>query len=171
MNDYWNMQRDYQPINDTTLYTFTVLSIAAKILIVLNFRTLNLQLTFQPLSLLRWQLYAAQSMRNKWTSGVFGDTFADEEDTDQDSLKEALLETSPYLLGLTFAISILHSIFELLAFKNGTELMRKKVSIAHIFFSDRHSVLEQQKVSGGTLRQISIFQCFPVNDCASVRAG
>jgi Cleft lip and palate transmembrane protein 1 (CLPTM1) len=86
---------------------------------VFDSRTLNLQLTFQPLSLLRWQLYAAQSMRNKWTSGVFGDTFADEEDTDQDSLKEALLETSPYLLGLTFVISILHSIFEILAFKNG----------------------------------------------------
>jgi hypothetical protein len=58
-------------------------------------------------------------MRNKWTSGVFGDTFADDEDVDQDSLKEALLETSPYLLALTFAVSILHSIFEILAFKNG----------------------------------------------------
>lgn len=55
-------------------------------------------------------------MRNKWSLNFMGDQ---EEDEDQDSLKEALLETSPYLLGLTAAISILHSIFELLAFKNG----------------------------------------------------
>jgi len=51
---------------------------------------------------------------------MFGDTFANEETEDDDSLKEALLETSPYLLGLTAAVSILHSIFELLAFKNGS---------------------------------------------------
>lgn len=31
----------------------------------------------------------------------------------------ALLETNPYLLGLTIIVSIVHSIFEFLAFKNG----------------------------------------------------
>lgn len=31
----------------------------------------------------------------------------------------ALLETSPYLLALTIIVSIVHSIFEFLAFKNG----------------------------------------------------
>lgn len=51
-----------------------------------------------------------------------GETIAgvtEDNDEDQDSIKETLLETNPYLLGLTIAISILHSIFELLAFKNG----------------------------------------------------
>lgn len=43
----------------------------------------------------------------------------DDSDEDQDTLKEAFLETSPYLLALTIAVSILHSIFEFLAFKNG----------------------------------------------------
>ena len=33
-----------------------------------------------------------------------------------------MLETSPYLLGLTVAVSILHSVFEFLAFKNGALL-------------------------------------------------
>lgn len=46
-----------------------------------------------------------------------------EDDQDQDSLKEALLETSPYLLGATVLVSILHSVFELLAFKNGNYTM------------------------------------------------
>lgn len=60
-------------------------------------------------------------MRNKWSNlDIFGDTFSHEdEEEDQDSLKEALLETSPYLLGITIFVSILHSVFELLAFKNG----------------------------------------------------
>ena len=87
-------------------------------------RTLDLELTFQPLSLFKWQMYTAQSMRNKWTSGVFGDNFAEEEDEDQDSLKEALLETPAYLLALTAIVSILHSVFELLAFKNGKNDLR-----------------------------------------------
>lgn len=58
-------------------------------------------------------------MRNKWTGNILGDAFVDEDDEYQDSLKEALLETSPYLLALTILISLLHSVFELLAFKNG----------------------------------------------------
>ena len=43
----------------------------------------------------------------------------DESEEDQDALKEVFLETSPYLLGLTMVVSILHSVFEMLAFKNG----------------------------------------------------
>lgn len=79
-----------------------------------------MSLTYQPLSLFKWQIYSAQAMRNKWTVNMLGDAFVDEEDEDQDSLKEALLETSPYLLALTILVSVLHSVFELLAFKNGT---------------------------------------------------
>ena len=43
----------------------------------------------------------------------------EEEEEDQDTIKEAFLETSPYLLALTMVISLLHSVFEFLAFKNG----------------------------------------------------
>lgn len=101
------MNRDYRPINDTT-------------------EELDLHITYQPISLIRWQIYSAQSMRNKWTSNLLGDTFAEEEDEDQDSLKEALLETSPYLIALTVAVSLLHSVFELLAFKNGEHFFTKQ---------------------------------------------
>lgn len=82
------------------------------------FRTLPLHLTFQPLSLFRWQLYTAQAMRSRWTS-ILGQDLMEESEDDQDYMKEALLETSPILLGLTFVVSIVHSIFEFLAFKNG----------------------------------------------------
>lgn len=46
----------------------------------------------------------------------------EEEEEDQDTLKEAFLETSPYLLALTIIVSLLHSVFEFLAFKNGNVL-------------------------------------------------
>lgn len=53
MNDFWNMQRDYQPLNSSV-------------------KELELRLVYQPLSLLKWQIYAAQSIRNKWSSSVLG---------------------------------------------------------------------------------------------------
>lgn len=53
MNDFWNMQRDYQPLNNTI-------------------EQLELKLTYQPLSLFKWQIYAAQSVRNKWTASFLG---------------------------------------------------------------------------------------------------
>jgi len=49
-------------------------------------------------------------------AGMMGE---EEDDDDQDSIKEAFLETNIYLLVMTFVVSIVHSIFEFLAFKNG----------------------------------------------------
>ncbi|XP_051155513.1 putative lipid scramblase CLPTM1 [Leptopilina boulardi] len=124
-NDFWNMQRDYHPLND-------------------SIKELELRLTYQPLSLFKWQLYTAQNMRNKWTSSILGNP--EEEDSDQDTLKEALLETNPYLLALTFAVSILHSIFEFLAFKNDIEFWNNRkslegLSVRSVFFNVFQSVI------------------------------
>lgn len=66
----------------------------------------------------RWQLYTAQAMRSRWTS-FMGNDLMEQDDDEQDLLKETFLETSPYLLALTVLVSITHSIFEFLAFKNG----------------------------------------------------
>ncbi|CAG9838081.1 unnamed protein product [Diabrotica balteata] len=113
-NDFWNMARDYKPLNDTY----------------------SLQITFQPLSLFKWQLYAAQHMRQSWN--VWGDeqTQSDEE---QDTLKETLMDTNPYLLGITIAVSIVHSVFELLAFKNDIQFWNNRnslegLSVRSVFF-------------------------------------
>ncbi|XP_008553083.1 putative lipid scramblase CLPTM1 [Microplitis demolitor] len=120
VNDFWNMQRDYQPLNDTV-------------------KELELHLTYQPLSLFKWQLYSAQNMRNKWTSSFMGDV-ADEDDSDQDTLKETILETNPYLLGMTIFVSILHSVFEFLAFKNDIQFWNNRkslegLSVRSVFFN------------------------------------
>ncbi|KAL7032356.1 hypothetical protein ACKWTF_007296 [Chironomus riparius] len=128
VNDYWNMMRDYFPINKTT-------------------PTLDLTLTYQPLSLFKFQLYAAQGMRNKWANSIFGELGNEEQtDDEQDSLKETLLETNAYLLGLTFMISILHTIFELLAFKNDIQFWRERkslegLSVRSVFFTVFQSLI------------------------------
>ena len=44
---------------------------------------------YAPLSMFRWQMYAAQGMRNRWYS-VLGEDFVDSSDEDQDSLKVEL---------------------------------------------------------------------------------
>ncbi|KAG7278354.1 hypothetical protein CRUP_024599 [Coryphaenoides rupestris] len=107
-NDYWNLQKDYYPINDTL-------------------QTLPLRLSFCQLSLWRWQLYAAQNARSPWN--FLPDDTYEQSDEDQDSVKVALLETNPYLLGVTIVVSIVHSIFEFLAFKNDIQFWNSRQSL------------------------------------------
>ncbi|XP_064624010.1 putative lipid scramblase CLPTM1 [Lineus longissimus] len=126
-NDYWNMNSDYMPINETV-------------------HELNFTLTFTPISLFKWQMYAAQGMRSKWYS-VLGDDFMPEEsDEDQDSLKRTLVETNPYLLGLTIVVSIVHSVFEFLAFKNDIQFWKSRkslegLSVRSVFFNVFQSLI------------------------------
>lgn len=130
INDYWNLQREYIQINETTPH-------------------LELHLTYQPLTMFKWQLYAAQAMKNKWAGNMFGDLMtsgSDETDEDQDSIKETLLETNIYLLGLTVAVSILHSVFELLAFKNDIQFWNNRqslegLSVRSVFFAVFQSLI------------------------------
>lgn len=145
-NEFWNMLRDYQPINETT-------------------KTLHLSLTYQPLSLFKWQLYSAQAMRNKWTVNMLGEGFVEEEDDDQDSLKEALLETSPYLLALTILVSILHSVFELLAFKNDIQFWNNRkslegLSVRSVFFNVFQSLIVLLYVLDNDTNTVIKLSCF-----------
>ena len=48
-------------------------------------RTLDLHLTYSPISLFRWQMYESQRMRKKWFS-VLGDE-PEQTEEEQDSLK------------------------------------------------------------------------------------
>jgi len=52
-------------------------------------------------------------------SQLLGDGGGEQSDAEQDTLKQTMLETNPYLLALTVGVSIVHSVFEFLAFKNG----------------------------------------------------
>lgn len=122
LNDYWNLNRDYMPINSTT-------------------PILNITLTFQPLSLFKWQMYSAQQMKNQLNplAGMMGE---EEDDQDQDSVKEAFLETNIYLLVLTFVISIVHSVFEFLAFKNDIQFWKNKYE-QKLLYQDANVYLQE----------------------------
>jgi len=145
LNDYWNLNKDYTPINSTT-------------------PLLNLTLTFQPLSMFKWQMYSAQALRNRFN--VLGNLMGEEEeDQDQDSVKEAFLETNIYLLVLTFVISIVHSVFEFLAFKNDIQFWNKKksvegLSVRSVFFNVFQNLIVVLYVFDSDTNTVIRISCF-----------
>lgn len=145
LNDYWNLNRDYQPINSTT-------------------PSLNLTLIFQPLSMFKWQMYSAQALRNRFN--VLGNLMGEEEeDQDQDSIKEAFLETNIYLLVLTFVISIVHSVFEFLAFKNDIQFWKDRktmegLSVRSVFFNVFQNLIVVLYVFDSDTNTVIRISCF-----------
>merc|ERR1712223_611282 len=120
-----NLNKEFQPINETV-------------------KVLNLTMTYQPLSMFKWQMYSAQQMRNRFN--VMGSFMGEEEDEDQDSIKEAFFETNFYLLVLTFVVSIVHSVFEFLAFKNDIQFWNNRksmegLSVRSVFFNVFQSLI------------------------------
>lgn len=65
-NDYWNLQKDYYPINESV-------------------ERLPFRLSYCPLSLWRWQLYAAQNSKSPWN--FLGEDLYGQSDEEQDSVK------------------------------------------------------------------------------------
>ncbi|GMS88401.1 hypothetical protein PENTCL1PPCAC_10576, partial [Pristionchus entomophagus] len=103
LNNYWNLVEDYQPINETV-------------------EQVNLTLTYAPMALWKYQMYASQEMQKNWSLGLEmgGD------DKDQDSMKRAMLETNPILMAVIAAVSLLHTVFEFLAFKNDIQFWKER---------------------------------------------
>ncbi|XP_073979619.1 putative lipid scramblase CLPTM1 isoform X1 [Rhodnius prolixus] len=142
-NEFWNLLRDYQPINETT-------------------EQLDLRMTFQPLSLFKWQLYCAHTVKTKFSANIFQDDAGDEH---HDSLKETLLETSPYLLAATVVVSILHSVFELLAFKNDIQFWNNRkslegLSVRSVFFNVFQSLIVLLYVLDNDTNTLIKISCF-----------
>ncbi|XP_014230765.1 cleft lip and palate transmembrane protein 1 [Trichogramma pretiosum] len=146
LNDFWNMNRDYIPLNETI-------------------EELELRLTFQPLSLFKWQVYNAQKMKkNSWMSALRGEG-DEEDDSDQDLIKEALLETNIYLIGATMVVSVLHSIFEFLAFKNDIQFWNNRkslegLSIRSVFFNVFQSLIVLLYVLDNEANTMVRISCF-----------
>nr|CAH8870384.1 unnamed protein product [Trichobilharzia regenti] len=124
LNDYWNLNEDYKPVNETT-------------------PVLPIRITFSPLSLFKWQLYAAQTAKKTWFNQMIVTSVLqpeNENDEEQDAIKKALIETNPWLLVITVVVSIVHSVFELLAFKNDIQFWKTReslegLSVRSVFFN------------------------------------
>jgi len=93
-NDFWLLSENYVMLNDSV-------------------EQLSLSIDFTPLSLMKWQIY--QQLDQNFAMQV--DTFGSKEN-EIDEIKRMLLDTNPYLLILTGVVSVLHMVFDFLAFKN-----------------------------------------------------
>ena len=106
-NEFWNLKEHNVPVNSTT-------------------KTLPLKIDVYPLSFMKFQIYASmeEGMRKQAEQpGPFGQTTST---SDFEELKRMMLETNPVLLGTTMVVSMLHSLFEFLAFKNDISHWRNK---------------------------------------------
>lgn len=85
---------------------------------------LPLNLEVSPISLTKWQLFLQidQSFQIHRSYGSMLEGEADE-------LKRVFLEGNPYLLAITMVVSLLHSVFDFLAFKNDIQFWNKNKSM------------------------------------------
>ena len=105
-NEFWTLSSEFHPINST------------------NYSNLNV--TFSYYLLASWKfhllLQMQQSLDMQLTLG------AAQKDTDD--VKEMLLTTNPYFLAITFFVSLLHSVFDFLAFKNDITFWKNRKTMA-----------------------------------------
>ncbi|CAE6527598.1 unnamed protein product [Rhizoctonia solani] len=98
-NDFWLLKNSMNPINSTT-------------------PTLPLHVSFYPLSYMKFTVYA--SMTDSFDKQPASSA------AEIDELKRMLTETNPILLITTVVVSLLHGLFEILAFKNDISHWKNK---------------------------------------------
>lgn len=96
VNEFWLFREHLSPLNDTV-------------------KDLTLGLSYNPISMMKWQMFS--QMEQSFQMQISMGTAAEGE---SDEFKRMLIETNPYFLALTFVVTILHSVFDFLAFRNGT---------------------------------------------------
>jgi len=87
-NEFWHLRSHYIEINETT-------------------PSLPLQITFQPMSWMKFQLFASMTHGFNEAAKQQGQTSSAE----LDEIKRMLLETNPWFLGLTGLVSVLHIVY------------------------------------------------------------
>lgn len=113
MNRFWQLRSQMTEINSTVQQL-----------------PLNIHLT----NMKNWKhsLYAAMDDGMKKTqmqAATTGQVPAGGDGSELEKFKEILLDTNSYLLGTTFVVSLLHMVFEALAFKNDIAHWRKKKDV------------------------------------------
>jgi len=116
LNEFWLTRKD------TVLVNETVDELPLKLHVRCSGR-------FKWLTVIQWEA----SMKQQQSMGT-------QSDKDQDLIKTVLLDTNPLLLAMTMTVSMLHTIFDFLAFKNDISFWRKVetmqgLSIRSIFTS------------------------------------
>jgi len=105
-NDFWLMNEHLIPINDTT-------------------SSLPLSLSYDVISWWKFQLMI--TMESQWSVQTDMGLAADGE---SDTFRQILMETSPWLLVVTCSVSLLHTVFDFLAFKNDIKFWKGRKNVA-----------------------------------------
>lgn len=85
----------------------------------------NLEVTIDDISFWKWQLMS--QMEESWRKQA--ELTGEDDDSGTDMIRTMLLETNPILLAVTVLVSVLHSIFDILAFKNDIHFFKGKKSM------------------------------------------
>ncbi|KAI8319413.1 cleft lip and palate transmembrane 1, partial [Martensiomyces pterosporus] len=104
VNDFWRLQERMYMLNETT-------------------PTLPLHVQLNSLSLWKFRIFCSMDPSEKQQSALFGEDLSM---SGMDDFKRMLADTNPVLLAVTFTVTILHSLFDFLAFKNDVQFWRKK---------------------------------------------
>ncbi|KAI0723098.1 cleft lip and palate transmembrane 1 [Earliella scabrosa] len=108
-NEFWHLRSQYLEINSTT-------------------PTLPLQIEFQPMSYWKFTVFAALTQSFADAAKQQGGNAVSE----LDEVKRMLVETNPYFLGLTALVSVLHVVFEFLAFSSDVSHWRQKQELVGV---------------------------------------
>ena len=106
VNEFWMLSTHLKEVNETLTH-------------------LELDLNYNPMGFLKWQMQA--SMEQQWKQQS---QMGMSRDGDNDMIRTVLLETDPYLLAVTGCVSMTHTLFEFLAFRNDVSFWRKTKSMA-----------------------------------------
>lgn len=104
-NEFWLLRDKLIAINDTVT-------------------EVPLHLEVSPISMTKWQLFLQMDQ-----SFQIHRSYGSMLDGESDELKRVFLEGNPYLLGLTMIVSVMHSLFDFLAFKNDIQFWNKNKSM------------------------------------------
>ncbi|KAJ9657350.1 hypothetical protein H2198_004361 [Neophaeococcomyces mojaviensis] len=110
LNTFWQLKSHMIELNETV-------------------KSVPLNINFYNMANWKYSILASmdEGMRQQSHAAAFGQTGPTGGDGSEiEKFKEILLDSNPYLLATTFVVSILHMIFEALAFKNDISHWRKK---------------------------------------------
>ncbi|KAI9101712.1 cleft lip and palate transmembrane protein 1-domain-containing protein [Phlyctochytrium arcticum] len=110
VNDFWLLQDQLMPINETV-------------------KSLNISLALVPTAWWKYQMYTQFDESFKLQHSMMGVA-----STETDEMKRMFMETNPILLGITMVVSMLHSFFDFLAFKNDIQFWQKRKNMEGLSF-------------------------------------
>ena len=104
MNEFWLTREKLVEVNETV-------------------DTLPLAVTYAPMSFFKWQTQT--TLDAQWQ---MQQQMGLQEEGENDMVRSLLADTNPYLLALTATVSMLHTLFEMLAFKSDVKFWRQRAS-------------------------------------------